>query len=73
MKLWAAPQTAASIGAYIARSYAGDETQLWLNGFAETEDDGALAFVVLLEDTDDVAHVIALGRELFDNLTSANE
>ena len=61
-ELWPALPDSPPMGAYIARSYAGDETQLWLNGFAEIDSDGALAFVVLLEDTDDVSQLRAIGR-----------
>lgn len=69
-KLWASPQASPLIGAYIARSFSGDETQLWLNGFLETDDDGALAFVVLLEDTEDVSQLLSIGRDLFDSFVS---
>ena len=63
-KLWAAPQDAPPMGAYLARSYSGDETQLWLNGFVKTDNEGAVAFIVLLEDTDDVGQLLSIGREL---------
>ncbi len=66
MKLWEGPIDSPLIGAYIARSFSGDETQLWLNGFAETDEDGALAFVVLLEDTDDISQILSIGRDLID-------
>ena len=69
-KLWASPQASPLIGAYIARSFSGDETQLWLNGFLETDEDGALAFVVLLEDTEDVSQPLSIGRDLFDSFVS---
>ena len=65
-KLWAPPQDSPLIGAYIARSYSGDETQLWLNGYVKTDEDDALAFVVLLEDTDDISQILSIGRELMD-------
>ncbi len=65
-KLWAPTQDSPLFGAYIARSYSGDETQLWLNGFVERDSDGALAFVVLLENTDDVSRVLSIGRDLID-------
>lgn len=69
-QLWPAPPDSPIIGAYIARSFSGDETQLWLNGFVETDNDGALAFVVLLEDTDDVSQLFAIGRDLVDIFAS---
>jgi len=65
-ELWAPPIDSPLIGAYIARSYSGDETQLWLNGYVKTDDDDALAFVVLLEDTDDISQILSIGRELID-------
>lgn len=68
--LWPPPQASPLIGAYIARSYSGDETQLWLNGFVETNDDAFLAFVVLLEDREDVAQLLSIGRDLFDSFAS---
>lgn len=70
-KLWPARQDSPSLAAYIARSYSGAQTQLWLNGFVETDNNGAMAFVVLLEDTDDVNQLISIGSELFDLFTSA--
>ncbi len=66
----APPADAPLIGAYIARSYSGAETQLWLNGFVETESDGALAFVILLEATDDLARILSVGRDLSDIFAS---
>lgn len=68
--LLAPPADAPPIGAYIAKSYSGDETQLWLNGFIETDDDGALAFVILLEDTDDLSQILSIGRDLSDIFAS---
>ena len=68
--LLAPPADAPLIGAYIAKSYSGDETQLWLNGFIETDDDGALAFVILLEDTDDLSQILSIGRDLSDIFAS---
>ena len=64
-KVWAEPDTP-SIGAYIARSYSGDETQLWLNGFVETADDDVFAFVILLEDRQDIPQLLSIGRDLFE-------
>lgn len=61
------PQDSPLIGAYIARSFSGDETQLWLNGFVETDDKGVLAFVVLLEDAQDLSRLRSIGRDLSDS------
>ncbi len=69
-KLWAPPPDSSLIGAYIARSYSGEETQLWLNGFVAPDNDGALAFVVLLEDTEDVTRLLSIGRDLLDGFAN---
>jgi len=63
-ELWAPPQGSPLIGAFIARSFSGNETQLWFNGYVKTDADVALAFVVLLEDSDDVSQILSIGREL---------
>lgn len=63
-QLWTPPQDDMPIGAYIARSLSGEETQLWLSGFIETDHGDTLAFVVLLEDTDEVSRLLSLGRDL---------
>ena len=68
--LWPPPPDSPPIGAYIARSFSGDETQLWLNGFVEAGDDGALAFVILLEDQEDPSQLLSMGRALFDSFVS---
>ena len=65
-QLWAPPQDDMPIGAYIARSLSGEQTQLWLNGFIDTDRGETLAFVVLLEDTDEVSRLLSLGRDLRD-------
>ena len=63
--LWdEAERPTAEVGIQLAMSRAGEETQLWLNGFVSPEDSSAVAFVVLVEDTDDVSRLLAIGREL---------
>ena len=61
---------AAEVGFQLAMSRSGEETQLWLNGFVFPEDRNAIAFVVLVEDTDDVSRLLAIGRELIGVLVS---
>jgi len=56
------------VGANIATSLSGDETQLWLVGFIRTEQAGHVAFVVLLEDTNDVQHIISIGQTLIQDV-----
>lgn len=56
------------VGATIATSLSGEETQLWLIGFVRTEQSGHVAFVVLLEDTMDVQRIIEMGQALIQNL-----
>lgn len=69
-RLWPHPQDSPPIGAYIARSFSGDETQLWLNGFVDLKDAGVLAFVVLLEDQEDPSRLLSVGQALFHSFAS---
>ena len=69
-RLWPLPQDYPLIGAYIARSFSGEETQLWLNGFVDADEAGALALVVLLEDQEDPSQLLTMGRALFDSFAS---
>ncbi len=57
----------ANVGAQIARSQSGESHQAWLYGFVE-EDEGAIAFVVLVEDKVESADLIAIGDQLIDAL-----
>lgn len=52
------------IGAYIAMSRSGDDTQLWLNGYVAAEDRNTAVFVILLEDSADVPRLLAMGKNL---------
>ncbi len=61
---------APEVGIQLAMSRSGEETQLWLNGFVFPEDRNAVAFIVLVEDTDDVSRLLAIGRELISVLVS---
>ena len=55
------------VGAQIAKSRSGESHQIWLYGFVTAAED-AIAFVVLLEDSEDVAGLIAIGNDLVDAL-----
>jgi len=50
------------VGIQIAQSQAGDEQQLWLNGFVESAS-GTVAFTLVLEGTRDTQQLLALGGE----------
>ena len=56
-------------GAFAAMSRSGEETQLWLSGYVAPEPGHARAFVVLLEDSADVSHIIGIGGELIEALS----
>ena len=64
--------TAGDVGAQIARSQSGDEVQVWLNGFMALPADTTRAFVVLLENSDDVPRLVAIGQTLIEALTRNN-
>jgi penicillin-binding protein A len=57
-----------TVGANVTFSLAGDETQLWLIGFVRTEQAGHVAFVILLEDTEDIQSIIPVGQKLIQAL-----
>ena len=61
----------AEAGAFAAMSRSGNETQLWLSGYVETELAQAAAFVVLLEDSDDVRRIIDIGSALIAALSQS--
>ncbi|MYD09164.1 MAG: hypothetical protein F4X02_03880 [Chloroflexi bacterium] len=69
-RLWPPPQDSPPSGAHVARSFSGDKTQLWLNGFVDADEAGAFAFVVLLEDREDPSQLLSVGRALFDSFAS---
>ena len=58
----------AQAGAYIAMSRAGEETQLWLNGYVESAGENPMSFVILLEDSADIAKLLTIGDALIDAL-----
>ncbi len=62
------PRPPVELGAYIAMSRSGDETQLWLNGYLTHQDGHAVAFVILLEDTNDLPRLVTIGQALIDAL-----
>ena len=63
------PDPVIEVGAYPAMSRAGDETQLWLNGYVAAADNNVTAFVILLEDTADFTRLLSIGHRLIDALS----
>lgn len=57
------PETV-SVGATIATSQSGEEQQHWLIGFVRRETGGRIAFVVLLEEPEDIQTIISVGKNL---------
>ncbi len=55
---------AISVGATVATSQSGTETQSWLIGFVRHEQGTRIAFVILLEDTKDIQTIISAGKTL---------
>ena len=64
-----ASQASIEVGAYLAMSRSGDESQLWLNGYVAPEDEVATAFVILLEDSADASKLLAIGNTLIEALS----
>ncbi len=58
------------VGAKLAMSRSGEETQLWLNGFVLPEARPAVAFVLVLENTDDIEALVAAGQYLIEAILS---
>lgn len=58
------------VGVMLAMSRSGEETQLWLNGFALPEERPAVAFVLVLENTDDIEALVTVGRYLTEAILS---
>lgn len=54
----------ADVGAQIAMSQSGEGVQLWLNGFVVHTDGTTYAFVVLLEDDQDLSKLLSIGHTL---------
>ncbi|MCY4020611.1 MAG: penicillin-binding transpeptidase domain-containing protein [Chloroflexi bacterium] len=52
------------VGANIAVSRSGEETQIWLNGFVRPDERPAVAFVAVLENTDDIEALVSVGQNL---------
>ena len=55
-------------GAQVATSQSGEEKQIWLNGFVDNAGGGTFAFVILLEDSDDLPRLLAIGQALIEAL-----
>ena len=58
------------VGANIAMSRSGEETQIWLNGFVAPDGEPAAAFVVVLENSDNIETLVAIGHVLAEALLS---
>ncbi len=58
------------VGAKLAMSRSGEDSQLWLNGFALPEGRPAVAFVLVLENTDDIEALVTAGRYLAEAILS---
>ncbi len=68
-RTWSALQNdAGDAGAQVARSQSGEGAQIWLNGFVAKVDGAAFSFVILLEDSDDLARLLAIGQTLVEAL-----
>ncbi len=59
------------IGANIAMSRSGEEAQIWLNGFVTPGERPAVAFVVVLENTDDIEALVGIGGAVTEALLSS--
>ena len=49
-------------------SQSGEGNQLWLNGFIAQANGSTFAFVVLLEEDDDLTKLLAIGQTLVEAL-----
>ena len=58
------------VGAQIALSRSGEETQIWLNGFVTPDERPAVAFVVVLENTDDIEALVAVVQNIAEAILS---
>ncbi len=58
------------IGAQVGRSRSGEGSQIWLSGYVRPAERNPVAFVLLFEDSDDVAHLISVGQVLAQALSS---
>ena len=59
------------VGVHIALSQSGEGTQIWLYGFDSNPDGSPVAFLVVLEDTDDTPALIAIGEALIRAISKA--
>ena len=52
-------------GAQVAMSQSGEGVQIWLNGFvANPQMTRPISFVILLEDSEDLSRLLAIGQTL---------
>ena len=65
-RTWSALQNDAdgSAGVQVAMSQSGEEAQIWLNGFVAKADGVTFSFVILLENSDDLSRLLAIGQTL---------
>ena len=56
------------VGAQVAISWAGDESQIWLNGFSASGDGAVFAFAFVLEDSDNLSRLRSIAQQLIDAL-----
>jgi len=59
------------VGAHIAMSRSGEETQIWLNGFVRPDERPAVAFVLVMENTDDIEALVGIGQAVTEALLSS--
>lgn len=70
-RAWSALQDKAdggAVGAQVAQSQSGEETQIWLNGFSAHSDGAAFSFAIVLEDSEDLAKLLSIGQRLIEGL-----
>lgn len=59
------------VGANVAMSRSGEDTQIWLYGFVAPDERPAVAFVVVLETTDAIDALVAIGQSLTQAILSS--
>ena len=58
-----------AVGAHLAFSQSGEETQLWLNGFVVESSTRKIAYTIVIENLPDLSRMIAIGESLIDALS----
>ncbi len=59
------------VGAKFAMSRSGEEAQIWLTGFVTPDERPAVAFVAVLENTDDIEALVGIGQAVTQALLSS--